>query len=146
MKYSDEITINLPLEKTIKLLDNADNLKYWIEGFVSYKFLEGEPGAVGSTMAQEYQMGKRNIKMVETITKAEFPDAFSAIYETKGVWNAVDNYFIDNKDGTTLWKTDCEFKFSGFMRFMSFFMPTSMFKKQTSKHLESFKKFAENSN
>ena len=140
MKYTNEITINLPIDKAVELLDNADNLKHWIEGFVSYEFLEGEPRAVGSTMAQEYQMGKRNIKMVETITKADFPNAFSAIYETKGIWNAVDNYFIDNKDGTTLWKSESEFKFSGFMRFMSIFMPTSMFKKTNNKTFRSFQK------
>ena len=145
MKYSNEININLPLDKTIELLDSAENLRHWIEGFVAYKFLQGEPGAVGSTMEQELQMGKRKFKLIETITKAEFPNAFSATYETQGVWNAVDNYFIQNLDGTTTWKSESEFKFSGMMRFMSFFMPTSMFKKQTTKHLESFKKFAENS-
>ncbi len=94
-------------------------------------------------MKLEYKMGKRELTMVETITVRDFPERFAGTYETKGVWNLVDNHFKDNGDGTTTWIGNCEFKFSGFMKVMSWFMPKSMFSKQSMTYLKDFKTFAE---
>ena len=143
MKYTNEIQINLPRDHVVELMDNAENMKHWQKGLIKYKFLDENQGKEGSQMELEYQMGKRNIKMIETITKANFPNEFSATYETKGVWNLVENYFTENPDGTTKWVSDSDFRFSGFMKIMSWFMPTSMFKKQSCQYLDDFKEFAE---
>jgi hypothetical protein len=143
MKYTNEIQINLGRERMIQLLDSAENMKHWQKGLINYKFLSGEPGQVGSKMELEYLMGKRKLIMVETITKRDFPNEFSGTYETNGVWNLVENHFYENPDGTTKWVSVCDFRFSGFMKIMSWFMPTSMFKKQSCQYLEDFKKFAE---
>ena len=143
MKYSNSIQINVPRDRMIELLDDAENMKHWQPGLINYSFIQGEPGQTGSQMELEYLMGKRQLKMVETITKRDLPNEFSATYETNNTWNLVENHFIDNGDGTTQWVSDCEFRFSGFMRVMSWFMPTSMFSKQSYQYLESFKNFAE---
>ena len=143
MKYTNEIQIDLPRDRVIELLDNAENMKHWQKDLINYKFIKGEPGRVGSQMELEYLMGKKNIKMIETITKIDFPNEFSGTYECKGVWNLVENYFTQNPDGSTKWVSDSVCRFSGFMRIMSWFMPTSMMKKQSCKYLEDFKTFAE---
>ena len=80
--------------------------------------------------------------MIETITVRNLPDEFSATYDAKGVHNIVRNYFHDDGD-TTRWVLDSDFQFHGYMRIMSLFMPGSMFKKQTRKTMEDFKKYAE---
>lgn len=143
MKYPNEITINVTRDRLVELMDNPENMKHWQKGLVSYEFLEGEPGQVGSTMQLDFKMGKRDLSMIETITINEFPERFAATYQTKGVWNLVDNHFTDNRDGTSTWVSDCEFKFSGFMRVMSWIMPKSMFCKQSIQYMEDFKSFAE---
>lgn len=142
MKYTNEIVINRSREEVVQLFDNPDNMKHWQEGFLSLEHISGEPGTVGAKSKLSYQMGKRYVEMIETITARNLPDEFSGTYEAKGVWNEVKNYFTEEEDGTTKWVAACEFRFSGFMKIIAFFM-RGAFKKQSMKYLESFKKFAE---
>ena len=69
---------------------------------------------------------------------------FSGFYEAKGVWNEMKNYFYKVDKNTTKWVSENEFRCSGFMKIIAFFMPGS-FKKETMKYLEYFKEFTENS-
>lgn len=142
MKYSNEIEINLPRKKVIELFDNPDNMAKWQEGFVSFEPLSGKPGKEGSTAKLKYKMGKREVEMVETITKRNLPDEFHGTYEAKNVYNEVNNIFIDQGDSTK-WVSDNVFQFSGFMKLFAFFMPGA-FKKQSLKYMKDFKSFAEN--
>ena len=142
MKYSSKIEINLPREKVIQLFDNVDNMAKWQEGFLSFEPISGKPGEEGSKAKLKYKMGKREIEMIETITKRNLPDEFNGTYEARGVFNIIENKFIDNGDSTT-WISVNEFRFKGFMKVIAFLMPGS-FKKQSLKYLQDFKKFAEN--
>ena len=144
MKYSTEIIIDLPREEVIRKLDNVDNMKHWQRGLVNYKVLQGVPGKEGTTMELEYQMGKRNVVLIETITKNVFPAEFHANYDTKGVHNVQKNFFQEMEGNKTKWVSESEFEFKGFgMKMMAFLMPGA-FKKQSLKYLKDFKDFAEN--
>ena len=142
MKYALEIDIDLPREKVIELFDNTDNMFKWMEGLVGFEHLSGESGQEGAQSRLKYKMGKREIEMIETITKRNLPDEFTGTYEAKGVWNEVANRFVEVSPEKTKWITDQEFRFTGFMKVIGFLMPGS-FKKQSYKYLELFKKFAE---
>ena len=143
MKYQLEIDINLPREKMIELFDNPDNMKHWQPGFQSFEHLSGSPGEVGARYKIIYQMGRRTIEMVETITVRSLPEEFAGTYETRGVWNEVRNLFYEKDAFTTRWVTVNEFRVSGFaMKMMVFLMPGA-FKKQSYKYMENFKAFAE---
>lgn len=141
MKYTTEIEINLPRARVIELFDNPDNMSKWQQGFVSFEMISGEPGEEGAKAKMKYKMGKRDIEMIETITKRNLPDEFNVTYEAKGVFNIIENTFIDNGD-TTKWISINEFRFKGFMKLFAIFMPGA-FKKQTFKYMKDFKKFAE---
>ncbi|WP_179952161.1 SRPBCC family protein [Marinicella rhabdoformis] len=143
MKYQNQITINAKRDTVIELLDNPENMKFWQRGLVSYELLGEEQIGVGAQMKLNYKMGKRDVEMLETIVTYDLPERFDAIYEAKGVWNLVENHFAEQNNGQTVWTADCEFKFSGFMRVMSWVMPKSMFQKQSCQYLEDFKKFVE---
>lgn len=143
MKYKLEIEIDLPREKVIELFDNPDNMEHWQEGFISFEPMSGTPGEVGAKSHLKYKMGKREIEMVETITKRDLPNEFSGTYEAKGMWNEVKNYFHEAGPNKTKWITENEFKASGMMKLVTFFMPGA-FKKQSYKYMVDFKKFAEN--
>ena len=142
MKYEVEVEINLPRDKVIELFDNPENMKYWQPGLVSFEPISGSPGQVGAKSKLQYKIGKRELEMVETITVNDLPLEFSGTYEAKGVWNHVQNFFIEKGNDKTIWKSVNEFKCSGFLRIMIFLMP-DMFKKETSKYLANFKEFAE---
>ena len=142
MKYSNEIEINLPLNKVIELFENPDNMKHWQPGLQSFEHISGTPGQVGAKSRLKYKMGKREIEMIETITKQNLPDEFAATYEAKGVYNLLFNKFIPVSENKTKWVSETEFKFSGFMKLIGFLMPGT-FKKQSQKYLDDFKTFAE---
>lgn len=143
MKYTTEITIDLPREEFIKKLDNADNMKHWMRGLLDYQMLSGEPGQEGARMNMKFKRGKGEMEMVETIITRNFPDEFHATYDTKGVHNIQKNYFKE-VDGGTKWISESEFQFEGMgMKLISFLMPEA-FKKQSMKYAKDFKNFAEN--
>ncbi|WP_223788942.1 SRPBCC family protein [Marinicella meishanensis] len=143
MKYQTSITVAVPLNRFVELLDNPENMRHWQRGLQSYELLQGDPGTEGATMRLDYLHGKKAMSLVETITKNNLPHEFSATYECPGVWNHVINRFHENAQGQTVWEADNVFKFTGMMRLMSWFMPTSMFKKQSCQYLADFKAFAE---
>jgi carbon monoxide dehydrogenase subunit G len=145
MKYSCEVEINLPVNEVVVLFDNPDNLKHWQPGLISYELVSGKQGEEGAISKLKFQMGKREIDMSESITKRNYPNEFSAVYEAKGVYNAVTNRFIPIDENKTKYVTDQEFRFGGFMKLLGIFMPGA-FKKETQKNLENFKQFAEMGN
>lgn len=143
MKYTVEIDIDLPRDRVIELFDSTENMKHWQEGLVSHEHISGTPGEVGAKMKLQYKMGKREIDMVETITKRELPDEFAGTYEAKNVFNIVDNTFVAVSTHKTKWVSYNEFQFKGFMKLIGFIMPGA-FKKQSLKYMQDFKQFAEN--
>ncbi len=142
MKYTNEIVINQPREKTLELFDNPDNMKYWQKGFVSFSPSEGPPGEEGSKAQLKYKMGKREVEMIETITCRNLPEELHGTYETKGVYNIQKNYFKEEGDKTK-WISETEFQFSGFMKLMSLLWGRKAFSKQSYTFMEDFKAFAE---
>lgn len=142
MKYTNEVVIDLPREKVIELFDNPDNMKHWQPGLVSFDHISGTPGQPGAKSKLCFQMGKREIEMIETITERNLPDEFNGIYEAKGVFNILKNRFIVLDEKHTKWVAETEFQFSGMMKLFGWLMP-GMFKKQSQQYLDLFKAFAE---
>ncbi|HKJ48580.1 MAG TPA: SRPBCC family protein [Christiangramia sp.] len=142
MRYQQEITINKPRREVVEKFSNPDNMKHWQRGFIFMKPINGQMGEEGSQNLLKYDMGKREVEMTETILKNNLPDEYSATYEAKGVYNYQINKFSPTLEKTTLWTTDNEFQFSGFMKLFGWFMPGA-FKKQTKKYMEDFKAFVE---
>ena len=142
MKYTVTIEINLPRAKVVELFENPDNMAQWQPGFISMEHLSGEKGKAGARSKLNYKMGKREIEMIETILVNDLPNEFSGTFEADKVWNEVRNYFEEKDENTTLWRSECEFRFKGMMKVFAFLMP-GVFKKQSFKYLENFKAFAE---
>ena len=145
MRYQLELDIDLPRERVIELFLDPESLPKWQPDLVSFEPLGGkEPREVGAKSRQVHRMGRREVEIIETITVHDYPDAFSATYEADGVWNLVENRFVDVGGQKTHWILDTQFKCSGLIRLMAFFMP-GMFKKQTRTFMNRFKEYAEKS-
>jgi len=142
MKYTLEIDINLPVSKVVELFDSTENMYKWMDGLQSFETVEGTPGEAGAKSKMVFLSGKREIEMIETITVMNLPDEFSATYEAKGVYNIINNHFLAKGENLTRYISDQEFQFTGFMKYLAFFMPGA-FKKQTLQHMNAFKTFAE---
>lgn len=142
MKYSSEVTIDLPRDRVIELFDDPDNLMQWQRGLQSFEHLSGTPGQPGAKSRLVFDVNGRRIEMVETITVRNLPDEFSGTYETSGVFNVVRNFFHEDGPDRTRWVSENEFRFSGSMRVLAPFLRTS-FRKQSMGYLQDFKNFAE---
>jgi hypothetical protein len=143
MKYTNEIEIELPVNRVVELFDDPQNLKYWMKGLISFENLSGEPGQPGAKSKLRFKEGKREIEMIETVTVRNLPDEFSGTYELPGAWNGVTNRFADLGNGKTKYISESEFKFKGIaMQVISYLMPGA-FKKQSYKYMKAFKEFAE---
>ena len=142
MKYTCEVEINQPVAKVVELFDNPDNMKLWMPGLISFEHLSGTHGQPGAKSKLKFGMNNREIEMIETVTVRNLPEEFSGTYEAKGVFNIVKNHFIPVAPDKTKYVTEHEFQFSGFMKIMGLFMPGA-FKKESQKHLNRFKEFAE---
>ncbi len=142
MKYTLELTLDLPLDRVIELFDSSENLSKWQPGLKTFEPLSGEPGQAGAKSRLVYDENGRRIEMVETIIKRDLPDEFSALFEAKGVKNWTTNRFYADGPEKTRWVMDNEFKLSGLMALMGIFM-RGTFPKETMKHMNQFKTFAE---
>lgn len=142
MRYSCEVTINLPRQRVVELFDNPENLKHWMPGLISFEPVSGTPGQPGAISRLEFQMGKRNMVMTETVTVRNLPYEFSGTYNVQNVYNEVKNHFEEIGPQHTRYSTDNYFKFSGVMKLFAFFMQ-STFKKTSQDYLNRFKAFAE---
>jgi hypothetical protein len=143
LRYTNEIVINVPINRVVELMEDQANMKHWQPGFIDMKHISGEKGKEGMKSELRYKMGKRDIIMTETINKYAFPDQFDATYEAAGVYNEQWNQFIALDDNTTKWISESYFEFTNLMmKTIGLLMPGS-FKKQSCEYLELFKAFAE---
>ena len=143
MKYCVDIIIEQPLDEVIKKMDNLENLKHWQKGLTSTEHISGTPGEVSAKMKLNYKFGKREMTLVETITKRELPDEFHSTYSTKGMFNIQKNSFEATPENHTKWISNCEFQPEGFMMKVMIFLMPSAFKKQSKKYMIDFKNFVE---
>ena len=142
MRYVTQVDIASPRASVIALIDDVEKYGQWQESLVNVEHLEGEPGQVGTRTRLHHKMGKREITMVETVTRREMPDVFAATYEAKGVWNQAINHFAELQGDRTRWTMETEFRCKGLMWFMTKLMP-GMFSKQTQATMDAFKVFVE---
>ncbi|MGI9409689.1 MAG: hypothetical protein ACR2OV_06430 [Hyphomicrobiaceae bacterium] len=144
MRYQLELDIVVERERIIALFLDSNNLEKWQTSLVSFELISGtENREVGSQSRQVHKMGGRELEIIETITVHDYPDEFSATYESADVWNLIENRFIDAGAGKTKWILVSDFRSTNlFMKFLSFFFP-GMFKKQTLTFMNKFKDFVE---
>lgn len=142
MKYTTEVRMNLPRSKVIELFDSTENMYKWQPGLKSFEHLSGHPGQEGALSKLIYEGRKGDLTMKETITKRNLPDEFHAVYEARGVYNEMYNYFEETAEGVCTWRTESVFRFRGLMALMAPFMK-SAFSKNTLLNMERFKDFAE---
>ncbi|MDM9630735.1 SRPBCC family protein [Robiginitalea aurantiaca] len=143
MTYTTKIDIELPREKVVNLLEDTTNFKHWQRGLQSLRPISGLSGEEGAQVELEYLMGKRQLVMIETIIKKNFPEQYHLTYDAKGVHNIQKNYFEELGEAKCRWTSETEFQFSGLpMKLMGWLMP-GMFKKQSLTYMKDFKAFAE---
>jgi uncharacterized membrane protein len=142
ISYTNTIIIELPREEVIKLFNSKENLYKWMKGLKNVEPIDDVEGEVGSRMRLQFITGKREMEMIETITKKNLPEEFHGTYETSGVVNTQRNFFRQEGAHKTKWISESDFHFTNWMRYFAPLMK-GLFKKQSFKFMQDFKRFAE---
>lgn len=144
MKFQLELEIDQPRNRVVALFLDPANLKAWQPDLLSHEQIDGgDPAAVGARSRQIHRYGRQRVEMIQTITRNEYPEAFGAIYEADGIWNLIENRFVDLYGTRTRWEIDAEFRCSGvIVKLMTIFAP-GMFRRQTMTFMQRFKAFVE---
>ena len=143
MKYSQEVIIDLPRQKVIVIFDNQANAFKWMKGLESWDQISGEIGQEGAKSKMVFKSKKREMEIVEEITKKQLPEIVNFVFTSKGVTNWNDNRFESISDTQTKWVQSNVFKCKGMIWVFAALMPGA-FKKQSMKSMDDFKTFAEN--
>ena len=87
MNFKVEIEINLPRKEVLEKYKNLDNLKHWVDGFISVKHISGEPCQPGSRYDIKFRVGNLNIQVSETIRRNALPEELWLEEESDGLKN-----------------------------------------------------------
>ncbi|MDZ4748104.1 MAG: SRPBCC family protein [Saprospiraceae bacterium] len=138
-RFHLETEINKPLDQVTRLFTNRDLLPKWQPGLLSSEQIENYPFPKYKLLLS---FGRRKMVMMETITRHELPFHFEGTYEMKGVFNRMVNTFEASGPQKTRWICESEFRFTGLMKIIAFFMKDG-FRDQSRVIMENFKRFAE---
>ncbi|ALG84904.1 SRPBCC family protein [Gordonia phthalatica] len=153
MKYTISIEIDRPRNKVVELLSDPAQMPKWLRGLISHEPIEGVHGQLGAVSHVVFQTGKQQMEATETVTRVDpidpqpAPATTAVRYEreiaAQGMWQAQRDRLIDAGPNRTLWESESEFRFDGLvMRLFGLLIP-SVFRKQSRRHMEDFKAFAE---
>ena len=102
MKYTCKLVINLPRERVVEFFDDPDNLVQWMEGLQSFEHVSGTPGRPGAKSRLTFARDNgETFDMIETLTRYNLPDEISGTYETDGVRNVIENWFVEDGPNAT---------------------------------------------
>jgi hypothetical protein len=141
VRFHLETEINKPLEEVTRLFSNRDLLPKWQPGLLSSEQIESYPYPKYKLLLS---FGRRKMEMMETIIRNELPGHFEGTYEMKGVFNRNINKFQSAGPHQTRWTCESEFRFTGLMKLIAFFMKSG-FREQSRVIMANFKRFAEKS-
>ena len=139
LRFQQEIEIQKPIATVTGLFTNRGIMKQWQPGLMSSEQIENFPYP---KYKLRFDFGRRKMDMTETILRKELPGQLEVTYEMKGVFNRMEHSFESIGTGRTKWVCVNEFRFSGVMKIISFFMKDGL-KKQSTVIMNNFKRFAE---
>lgn len=139
LTYRQEIVINKPIDQVIRTFVDRDKIALWQPGLLSSELVESHPYPKYKLL---FQFGRRKMEMTETILRNELPHHFDGTYKMKGVFNTVRNSFEKEDSSSTRWVSEVEFRFTGLMKIIAFFMKED-FRKQSEIIMSNFKRYVE---
>jgi hypothetical protein len=153
MKFTVSIEIDLPRQRVVQLLTDRAQLPKWLRGVLVHEPLSGSDGQVGTVSRVVMQMGQQEMECTETVTRREPADLHGVPRDSvvhydreivaQGMWSAAREQLMEAGPETTLWVSENEYRFSGLpMRLVAPFM-RGAFRKQSLRHMQDFKAFAE---
>ncbi len=134
--------MKLPRSVAVKLFENRSYRRQWQPSLLSCEPLSAPHARDGARWRLRQRAGKREISIIETVTKHAPPHELTVTYEMPGAWSRVENRFEEIGPSETRWSVESEFRCKGLMRLTAVLFP-KLFKRQTLQSMHRFKEFAE---
>ncbi|NNF01803.1 MAG: SRPBCC family protein, partial [Bacteroidia bacterium] len=142
MKYSLSNTINAPFDKVIAKFSEPEGAFHWMEGLQKIDRISGKPHEVGAKTDFYFLFKNKEMKISETILEQDLPKSIKFAFVSSMGYNEVEMQFEKLSDDSVKQTNNSYFELKGFMKLMGPIMK-GMFKKQSLKYMEAFKKYAE---
>jgi hypothetical protein len=143
MNYTFATEINAPRERVAELAGNPENRKHWMEGLESDEPLSGTPGTPGATSRLVFKTGKVHITMIGTLLARNLPEELSERFEASNMVTRATTRFVVLAPHKTRYISEQAFHFKGPFNTLVGWLLQREFKNQTLRHMENFKRFAE---
>ncbi len=142
MKYTVSNTIHAPLNDVASKFLDPNGVMNWMEGVDRFEHISGTPGEVGA-ISDIYSTHKgKQMKITETVLENNMPNQIKFGYQSPMGYNEVEMQFEKIDDSSVKQINNSYFELKGFMKIMGFLFK-GMFKKQSMKYLDGFKKYVE---
>jgi hypothetical protein len=142
MQYTVSNTIHKPLTEVVEKFRDPESVKHWMEGFQKGVLLEGIIGEVGAKTDFYFLYKNKEIIITETILEQNFPNQIKFAYQSKMGYNEVEMLFESIDEGSVRQINNSYFEMKGFKTLLGILFK-GMFKKQSLKYMEAFKKYVE---
>lgn len=142
MKYTVSNTINASLEDVAAKFLDPDGVKSWMEGLERVEHISRNPGKVGAKSDFYFVHRGKEMKISETILESNMPNQMKFGYNSSAGYNEVEMRFEKLNDSSVKQINNSYFELKGFMKAFGFLFK-GMFKKQSMKYMDGFKKYVE---
>ena len=143
MRFKLETPINKPRSEVWKIFDNPENMPKWQPTLIRFETVDGTPGQVGAISKLTYKEGEREFILIETITQRNEPNSFDGTYENNFAENTIQNRFIEQGPGQTLWVIETRFKFKTLLMKIMGNVLKKNYVKRTQRDMTRFKEMLE---
>jgi uncharacterized protein YndB with AHSA1/START domain len=141
MKNVIELDINLPRERVAALFADPRNTTKWMDDVERYEPISGEPGMPGSTYRLVPKTGK--MVFVATVISRQLPDEARLTLDASSVAVSVTGTFVAVSPDRTRLVSEEVFSFKGLFNKLFGFVAQSSIRNAHRRHMEAFKRFAE---
>lgn len=134
MRLDYEVVIDKPIEDVWDYVNDRENLELWLNDFVRYEHLTGDPAApkVGDTCNMTYSQGKSEFTMLEEITALDEPNHLKMFMTCKMFDMEIVNDFETVGEGQTRLFAGANFVRVGLLMKLAFLFSSE--KKQLAEH------------
>jgi hypothetical protein len=141
MKNVIELDINLPQERVAALFADPRNTTKWMDDVERYEPISGEPGMPGSTYRLVPKTGK--MVFVATVISRTLPNEARLTLDASSVSVSVTGTFVAVSPDRTRLVSEEVFSFKGLFNKLFGFVAQGSIRNAHRRHMEAFKRFAE---
>ena len=142
VKYSHNITIEAPMDKTWAVFSDETQMQHWIPNFKSIELVSGKKNALGSKYRMVVEDGGEDYELVETIIAWEKHYKFGMQIENDVLVNEVESIFT-HINGRTKINTTVDIKGKDLLMKSSLFLMKGHFEEQSDESYEKLKSLVE---